>query len=269
MRGAIRMRRSRLVREGLWIAVLFWLGALGGCGSDRAAAGAAAGDSILVLAAANVQNALTEVAKQYTAATGRSVQLVFGSSGNLTTQIEQGIPADVFLSADEAFVDRLVAGHHVLPETRVVYGTGRLALVSAPDTPLPATVADAAQPRYQTIAIANPEVAPYGRAARETLQAAGIWPVVQPRIVQAEDIAQALQFVRTGNADVGLVALALVAGTDVPHADVPDSLHAPLRQAAAVLAQSTRPGAAKAFLDYLTGPSGREILGRFGFGAGG
>lgn len=220
---------------------------------------------LLVLAAADLQLALPPIAAAFEARTGTPVELVLGSTGNLATQIENGAPADLFLAASEPFVERLARGGLIVEETRTVYALGRLALVWRRGAPEPADPAALAGPAYRTIAIANPEHAPYGTAARQALEAAGAWEGVQRRLVLGENVAQALQFVRTGNADAGLVALGAVATGEVPHRVVDAALHAPLRQTGGVLRGSARPDDAAAFLREITGPAGQAILRRHGF----
>lgn len=246
------------------LAPLALLAACGGASGD--AAEERAPEPLLVLAASDLQFALPEVAAAFEARTGVPVELVLGSTGNLATQIENGAPGDVFLAADEAFVARLERGGHAREGSRRVYAVGRLALVWRPGVAEPAELASLADPAYRTVAIANPEHAPYGAAARAALRSAGVWDAVQPRLVLGENVAQTMQFVRTGNADAGLVALGVaIRPGGVPFRAVDPSLHPPLRQAGAVLRESTRPGAAEAFLAELAGPAGREVLGRYGF----
>jgi molybdate transport system substrate-binding protein len=253
----------RLMRRGLLFLVFFPL--LVACG-EGAGGRAADGEPLLVLAAADLQAAMPDLVARYEAATGRRAEVVLGSTGNLTSQIEQGAPGDIFLAANESFIDRLVARDLILPESRRVYAIGPLVLVSAPGVPLPQSVAALASAVYGTIAIANPEHAPYGMAAREAMQSAGVWDTVRMRLVLGENIAQALQFVRTGNADAGIVAMGLVVQLpDLSYQRIDPSLHAPLRQTGAALRGSTRPADAAAFLDLLTGEQGRTILRSHGF----
>ena len=235
--------------------------------ADRDADGATDAAPLLVLAASDLQLVLPEIASAFEARTGERVEVVLGSTGNLATQIENGAPADVFLAAHEQFVERLQRGGHVHEETRRVYALGRLALVWRPGVPAPADAAALASAAYRTVAIANPEHAPYGAAARQALESAGAWETVRPRLVLAENVAQALQFVRTGNADAGIVALGTIAGQDIPHRAVDASEHAPLRQAGVVVRGSRRPEAAAAFLAELTGPGAQEVFLRLGFEA--
>jgi molybdate transport system substrate-binding protein len=254
---------------GRGIPALLLLG-LAACGGEAAGSGAGRGaepaDTLLVDAASDLQAAFAELVPRYEAASGVRVQVAFGSTGNLTTQIENGAPADLFFAASESYLDRLAAAGLIDPGTRRVYARGRLALVWDSTVHAPASVAELARPEYRTVAIANPEHAPYGMAAREALQAAGAWDRVRRRLVLGENISQTYQFVRTGNAEAGIVALSLVVGGEPrAHLLIPDSLHAPLLQAAVVLKASRHAAAARAFLDFVVGAEGQALLRRYGF----
>jgi molybdate transport system substrate-binding protein len=236
---------------------------LAACGRPAVETG---GDPLLVLAASDLQYALPEIATHYQREKGREVRFVLGSTGNLASQIEQGAPADLFLSANERFVDRLEERGLTVAETRRTYAVGRLAIVWAPGVPPLETVSELGEGDYSAVAIANPEHAPYGLAARQTLEAMGVWEALEGRLVLAENIAQAHHFVRSGNADVGLVALGVVIGVPgTEHLVVPDDLHLPLRQTGVVLAASVDRDAAGDFLDYLVGSAGQRVLRRYGF----
>lgn len=226
-------------------------------------------EPLLVLAAADLQSALEEVRAAYVHAAGQPVTVVYGSSGLLAAQIRSGAPADLYFAADERFVDILSSGGLVREESRRTYGQGRLALAWGEGVAPVEELTELVRPDFDAVAIANPEHAPYGRAAREALQRVGAWAALEPRLVLGENVAQTLQFIRTGNADAGIVALGLVRGTGgwPHHRPIPDSLHAPLRQTGVVLRGSERPVEALRFLDFLTGPEGQEILAGYGFGA--
>lgn len=214
------------------------------------------------------------LAPAFTRATGHTVTLVFGASGNLVRQIEQGLPVDLFLSADEGFAARLVQRGWAR-DGGVVYAAGRLALVVAQGT----TIAldgrlqglKAGWPQVRNFSIANPLLAPYGAAAREALQAAGLWEAAQQKLVLGENVAQAAQFVATGSAQAGLTALSLLVGGSAPAAagwrsyvEVDAAMHAPLRQR--MVLRREAPPAAVAFYDYLQTPASRALLQRHGFG---
>jgi molybdate transport system substrate-binding protein len=257
------------MRMRWWLAIPLLLGAVacsGGGEGSAARASAPPADTLQLFAASDLQAAFAELVPRYESSASVRVRVSFGSTGNLTTQIENGAPVDLFFAAGESYLDRLAGAGLIEPATRRVYARGRLALVWDSAAPPPAGIADLARPEYRTLAIANPEHAPYGMAARQALQAAGVWDRVQKRLVLGENIAQTYQFVLTGNADAGLVALGLVVGGKPrAHLLVPDSLHAPLRQAAAVLKSSPRAAAARSFLDYVMSADGQEILRRYGF----
>jgi molybdate transport system substrate-binding protein len=240
--------------------------------SLAAAGGPAAAQAVTVAAAADLKFALEAVAARYEAKTGKTVRLVFGSSGNLARQIEQGAPYAIFMSADEALARRLVAAGRAQGEV-VAYAVGRLALLLPAGSPLKpdASLADLgaalADGRLKRLAIANPEHAPYGQRAREALQAAGLWVAAEPRLVLGENVAQAAQFVVSGNAQAGIVAYSLALAPEVArrssHALLPARLHAPLVQGM-VLIKGADAGA-RDFFQYLQGPEARAELRRQGF----
>jgi molybdate transport system substrate-binding protein len=254
-------RRSALLTLGLAVSALVGT-VLSSCGADRGAA-----DRVLVFAASDLQPVLPEIVRLYAQGGGGSVRLVFGSSGSLATQIENGAPASLYLAANEEFVDRLIRGGHVDSGSRAVYARGRLALVSAGGLPGAGSVRELSGPEYGVIAIANPEHAPYGRAAREALEGSGVWAEVSPRLVLADNVVQAFQLVASGSADAGLVAYSLVLARGGPDGVlIPEELHAPLRQTGGVL--SGAPGAAEAaaFLHFLaTDSAARSTMARYGF----
>lgn len=246
-----------------------WLGlAALGAGSFALAQGGQNPAGVAV--ASSVQAAMEEVAAAFTLASGHRLAISYGASGNLVRQIDQGLPVELFLSADEEFAQRLAQGGWAR-DAGVVYATGRLALVVAPGTTI------ALDPRLQGLkeswagvrrfAIANPLLAPYGKAAREALEAVGLWVAAQPKLVLGENVAQAAQFVSTGSAEAGLTALSLLMGrANAPwrgHVAVDSALHAPLRQRM-VLRRQAGP-AASAFYEYLQAPPARAVLRRHGF----
>ena len=207
----------------------------------------------------------------FSQATGQTLRLTFGASGNLVRQIDQGLPVELFLSADDAFAGRLVESGWAR-DAGAVYATGRLALVVGRGT---AIALDgrllglkAGWAEVRKFSIANPLIAPYGKAARESLQSAGLWDAAQARLVLGENVAQAAQFVGTGSAQAGLTALSLVAGRAAAgwrdHVAVDGAMHAPLRQRMVLRRQAGT--AATAFYDYLQTPAARAVLQSHGFG---
>ncbi len=237
-----------------------------------AAPAAAADDVPNIAAAADLQFALEEIAGLFTRDTGRHVKLTFGSSGNFRRQISEGAPFELFLSADEDYVWALVHDGKTQGEG-AIYAVGRIALVAATDSPVAVDeqlaglrVALAAG-RVTRFAIANPEHAPYGRAARQALEHAGLWAPLQGKLVLGENVAQAAQFAMTSTVQAGIISYAQArSGTlanRTRHALIPEGWHAPLRQRM-VLMKHAGP-TATAFYRYLQGSRARGVLARYGF----
>ena len=228
-----------------------------------------ADDVPVVAVAASLRFVMPELGRAFTDATGGSVRASIGSSGNLTRQIMQGAPFQVFLAADEEFVRRLVDADRV-DGAPVVYAVGRLVLFAGDAdrnlVPGLATLGDAAGGR---IAIANPSHAPYGRAARETLRHLGVWPLPAGRIVFGENASQAAQFAFSGNVQRALLPKSLVVGTGGVGRGgwiiVPADHHAPLRHAMALLRGGSE--IARRFFDFMTSPHATEVLVKYGFEA--
>lgn len=220
---------------------------------------------ILVAAASDLAGAMPELAAAFEAGSGVRVVATLGSSGQLAEQTLQGAPVDVFLSADRASVDRLEQAGRLEAGTRAVYAHGVLVLLAGRVTDAPSSVEALAGGQYARIALANPEHAPYGTAARQALASAGIHDCVQHRLILAENVRQAVQFAETRSVDVSVAALSLMDSTRHVWTRVPPALHEPLAQTAAVIADRPHTDAARAFVAFLTGPTGREILGRYRF----
>jgi molybdate transport system substrate-binding protein len=228
------------------------------------------GDTITVSAASDLQYAFTEIGKQFEAATGNKVVFNFGSTGQLSQQIEKGAPADVFAAANVSYVDDLEKQGLILLDTKQLYGRGRIVLWTRADSPLQITrVEDLVRPDVKRIAIANPDHAPYGVAAREAMQTAGVWEAVQPKLVLGENVQQTLQYAETGNVDVAIVALSLsvpaAEGTPGRWTLIPQELHPPIDQALAVIKDTKHQAAARAFAAFVNGPQGRPIMRKYGF----
>lgn len=226
----------------------------------------------LVAAASDLTFALEAIADRFTRESGEPVRLVFGSSGQLTRQAMHGARFELFLSADEAFVHRL-ADAGLTRDRGVLYAVGRLVVFAPHGSPL---VVDgnldglatlAAQGRLTRFAIANPEHAPYGRAAEAALRARNLWEPVRPALVLGENISQAAQFATTGDAAGGLLAYSLVLSPALSprgrYALLSESLHPPLRQRM-VLMTGASAGAVR-FYRYLQEEGARELLRRYGF----
>jgi molybdate transport system substrate-binding protein len=262
------MNRSRV---GSWLcAILF--GAVAAVSSTAAPAPDPAAPTPNIAAASDLQFALTEIAAGFTRETGRQVKLVFGSSGNFRRQIAEGAPFEMFLSADEAYVAAL-AKEGRAEDGGIRYATGRIVLFVPKDSKLRPDPALAdlkvaiADGRVRHFAIANPEHAPYGRAAREALQAAGIWDALVPRLVLGENVSQAARFATTGGAQGGIVAYSLVRSPTLAdlgnYVLLPAESHAPLHQRMVLVKGAGV--TAREFYRYLQQPAAREVFTRFGF----
>ena len=224
-----------------------------------------------VAAASDLQFVLPEIAAAFQARSALRVELTFGSSGNVARQIQQGAPLDLFLSADESYVLRL-ADAGLTRDRGHRYATGHLALVAPAGSTLPLDPSlDGLRQRFADVtrfAIANPELAPYGRAAREALQNLGLWDTWQDKLVLGENVTQATQYVASGAAQAGITSLSLarapaLAGA-LRHVGLPASLHAPIVQRM-VLLRDARPAAAD-FRLFVLMPEARRIFAAHGFG---
>ena len=225
--------------------------------------------SVTIAAAADLKFALDDVAASYRKAhPSEKVEVVYGSSGKFQTQIQQGAPYDLFFSADISFPRELAKAGWTASEVKP-YAVGRLVIWSATVDATKLTLASLADPKFARIAIANPKHAPYGKRAEEALRAVGLWDKVQSRLVYGENIAQTAQFVQTGNAQVGLIALSLAVNPELAakggYALVPENLHQPLEQGYVITKRAAGNASAKAFADYVASGAGRTILKKYGF----
>jgi molybdate transport system substrate-binding protein len=256
--------RKNLVRR------IFFLGTLaifsGQCPAARAQA-----DEIRVAAAADLQFAMPELAAQFEQQVGKKILVSYGSSGNFFSQIENGAPFDLFFSADTAYPRKLDAAGLAEPGTLCSYAFGHIVIWMSP-----ASMVDLSKegwnvlldPAVQKIAIANPAFAPYGRAAVAAMQKAGIYERVKNKLVYGENISQAAQFVQSGNAQAGIIALSLALSPglrDGKRWEFPPTLYPAIEQGSIVLKNSRNKAAALAFLEFVRSNAGREILARNGF----
>ncbi len=221
-------------------------------------------DTLTVFAAADLAHVLETLGPRFQQQTGTTVVTVVGASGNLAAQIERGAPADVFFSANTAFVDRLITAGVLVPGTRTLYARGRLALAWPRAGRGLGGLADLLRPEVKRVAIANPETAPYGMAAKQALIARGIWDALRPKLVIGENVRQTLQYAQTGAVEAALVAQSVVAVPEVAWVPVDAALHAPIDQAAAVVARSAHGRAAAEFIGFVTG-EGWAVMEQNGF----
>jgi molybdate transport system substrate-binding protein len=233
---------------------------------------AAQPDTPAVAAASDLKFAVEEIAAQFRATSKLELKLVFGSSGNFYRQIEQGAPFQLFMSADEAFVHKLAAAGRT-EDRGELYAIGRIVLFARKGSPLQIDARLAGLKKalaagdIRRFAIANPEHAPYGRAAEQALKKAGLWDELRPRLVLGENVSQAAQFATGGSAEGGIFAYSLALSPQIArtgsHVLVPEEMHEPLRQRMALVKGAG--GTARAFYRYLQAPPAREIFKRYGF----
>jgi molybdate transport system substrate-binding protein len=227
------------------------------------------GKSLAVAAAANLAQAFTEVGEAFYAETGCNVQLSLGSSGLLAQQIENGAPFDIYAAADEAFISRLRSKNMLLEDTVEPYALGNLVLARHEGQMADLDLGGLDQlldARVKKVAIANPEHAPYGRAAKEALVNAGLWEEIEPRLVFGNNIIDTLNLVKSGNTEMGIVALSLViSDTAVTYRQVDSSLYRPLRQMIAVVSGTGSEEEARKFILFINSDRGRSIMSKYGF----
>lgn len=221
-----------------------------------ALAGCGAPPRLTVAAASNLTEVFDEIGRAFTQETGIEVVFTYGSTAALAQQVEAGAPVDVFAAADTDHVAHLVLSRKLVHHA--VYGRGQLALWS-PHAGIKA-LKDLWRPEVKFVAIAQPELAPYGEAAVQTLRSSGLWDTVQPKLVYAGSVSQAKQLAATGNADATLTAYSLVFRQPGSILLIDPALHAPIDQALGVVAASTRPDEARKFTAFVLGPKGRAIL---------
>jgi molybdate transport system substrate-binding protein len=243
------------------ILLLAVLVALSACGKKEASAS----DPIKVAAASDLAFAFKEVGAAFENKTGKKVTFTFGSTGQLAKQIAEGAPYDVFAAANVSFVDEVVKEKACDGATKAMYARGRIVVWTKKGTTV-AKLNDLTEARFVKIAIANPEHAPYGKAAKQALEAAGIWGAVQPRIVYGENISQTLQFAQTGNVEAAIAALSLAkANDDGEYMVIDEALHKPIDQALVVCKRGVNQAVAKEFAAFVNSDEGRAIMKRFGF----
>jgi molybdate transport system substrate-binding protein len=234
-------------------------------------AGAKPCGTVTVAAASDLTYAMNEIAANFQKATGCVVRLSLGSSGNFLTQIENGAPFDVFFSADIFYPQKLEAMGLAAPGSTYLYGIGKIVLWSRKGSRVDVTQGFSAlrDSSIKKISIANPAHAPYGRAAEEALRQAGVYESVKSRLVLGENISQAAEFVESGNADVGIVALSLALSPAMKDKGqswmIPENLYTPIQQGMVIVRTTANPQGAQQLLDYLTMPATAALLERYGF----
>lgn len=261
---------------GLLLAALVLVGACApsAVGEPSTGSGAATGGAtVRVAAAADLRFAMDDLVAAWSSAKpGTTIEPTYGSSGTFFAQISEGAPFDLYFSADAAYPRELEkAGLAKAGSTRL-YGIGQIVVWVPGSSTLDVErrgLEALTDPSVEKIAIANPEHAPYGRAAVAAMKAAGVYDAVESKLVLGDNVSQAAQFVESGSADIGVIALSLAMAPTLRdvgrHAIVPIDSYPPLEQGAVVLGSAADPDAAAAFLEFVLGPVGRAVLDRYGF----
>ncbi len=223
---------------------------------------------IRVAAAADLVAAFEELGRKFERDRRQKVTFSFGASGLLAKQLREGAPFDLFAAANASFVDQAVSAGACDGSTKAPYARGHLAVWSKKGSVVPASsLEDLAAPRFRKISIANPEHAPYGRAAKEALISAGIWEKVEARVVFGENVRQALELAATGNTEVAVVAMSLVKNdSEGTFFAVDEARHRPIEQALVVCTRGANAAGGKLFAEYVNSAAGREVLARYGLG---
>jgi molybdate transport system substrate-binding protein len=267
MSAAPEVRNARRMRLVLGITVVAAL-TLSGCKKA-----APPPDQLRVAAAADLSRSFQEIGDAFQKSTGTPVTFSFAATGLLAKQIAEGAPFDVFAAANIAFVDDAVKSGACFGDTRAKYATGHIAMWSRDGASFaPQALADLAKPEVVHVAIANPDHAPYGKAAKQALVKAGVWDAIEKKIVYGENVQQTLQFAQSGNAEVAIVAQSLASVSGGHSVPVDPALHAPIEQALVVCkgapeAAGKMEPVARRFAAFVTSDEGRAILKRYGFGA--
>ena len=223
-------------------------------------------DELTVAAAADLTPAFEELGRAFESATKTKVVFVFGSTGMLTRQIENDAPFDLFAAANVSYIDELDQKGLIIPGSKTIYARGRITLWTTNDSPIRLQgIADLARPEVQRVAIANPDHAPYGLAAKQALQSAGVWERVQPKLVYGDNIRQTLQYAQTGNVEVAIVALSLSIQSNGRWTLIPEELHQPIDQGLAIMKSTKKEPAARAFAAFISSPQGKAIMKKYGF----
>jgi molybdate transport system substrate-binding protein len=222
---------------------------------------------VVVAGASDLVFAMDEIIPLFEKEHRAKVKFIAGSSGNLAAQLGQGAPYDVFFSANERFVDDVVSAGSCDGQTKAMYARGRIALWTpeGADPGPPADVPGLTDGRYRKIAIANPEHAPYGKAAQEAMQRLEVWDTLRSRLLYGQNIKDAMQLVETRNAEVGVIALSLAIKAPGSYELVPEELHAHIDQFLVACTRGPNPELGRTFAEYLSTPAIREVMESYGF----
>jgi molybdate transport system substrate-binding protein len=222
--------------------------------------------TLTIAAASNLTEAFAEIGPLFTRKTGIPVVFSFGATADLAKQIENGAPFDVFAAADSEHVEQLELKGLLTPGTRALYARGRLVMWLPPGSNLKAErIQDITAKAFERIAIAKPDVAPYGRATVESLRVLGIWNEIEARVIYAQNVSQTKQYAATGNAEVAFIPLSIVKPGEGRYLEVSEDTHQPIDQALGIIKDSPKQAAAGQFVEFLLSLEGQEILVKRGY----
>ncbi|WP_102347619.1 molybdate ABC transporter substrate-binding protein [Bacillus sp. Marseille-P3661] len=218
-----------------------------------------------IAAASSLISAFSEVGNLFEEETNTKITFSFGSTGQLTEQIENGAPFDLFAAANISFLNYLKEKDLIIADSQTAIAYGRIGIATLPDSTPIKTLEDLLKPEIKKVAIANPEHAPYGLAAKQALESAGVWDQLQDKLVYGRNISDTLSFIETGNVEAGIVALSLHKEDEINFHIIDESLHAPLEQSMAIVSDTDQETLAYEFIEFIKGPIGKPIMERYGF----
>jgi len=224
------------------------------------------GRSVRIAAASDLARAYEELGTAFHKKTGITPQFQFGSSGLLAKQIEQGAPFFLFAAANKPYTDQVIAAGRCDAKSERLYARGRIVVWCPTGVAAPVKLTDLTDPRFKKIAIANPEHAPYGLAAKQALEKAGVWDAIQPKLVLGDSVQATMQYARTGTVDAAVIALSLAVVSDGgSFLRIDEDQYDPLDQTMVVCGNGEEADAAHQFEEFLSSPDGREVMTRYGF----
>jgi molybdate transport system substrate-binding protein len=220
-----------------------------------------------IAGAANLVKVMGEIVPRFEKQSGAKVDFIPGSSGKLAAQLQEGAPFDLFMAANVKFVDDATGGGECLADTKKIYARGHLVMWSpegAKDEP-PAKAEGLTDKKYETIAVAQPDQAPYGAAAKAALEKLGVWKKIEKRVIYGPSLEETIKLVESGNAEIGLLALSQVIKGKGKYSQIPDELHDPLDQALAVCKNGKQQALAKKFVEFLGKPEIQDLMKSYGY----
>jgi molybdate transport system substrate-binding protein len=220
-----------------------------------------------IAGAANLVKVMQEIVPRFEKESGAKVDFIPGSSGKLAAQLKQGAPFDLFMAANVKFVDDATGGGECLADTKKIYARGHLVMWSAEGAKVepPAKAVGLAAKKYETIAVAQPDQAPYGAAAKAALEKLGVWKKIEKRVIFGPSLEETIKLVESGNAEIGLLALSQVIKGKGKYTQIPDELHDPLDQALAVCKNGKQQALAGKFVEFLGKPEIQDLMKSYGY----